>query len=152
MDTVDLEPQEPTGQEERSAPSTVPKEDLYLNRSYRKNVMIDSISNDFTIICGNQSFPAHKAVVCPQSRFFTKVLNGFFVVRVLISYASNVMANTAKEARSNTINLPDHPLAVRMMLEFLYKSDYGFHMEYNFPSSDFSEGIGPPEDAIGMLS
>ncbi|GAB1192403.1 hypothetical protein APSETT444_001594 [Aspergillus pseudonomiae] len=129
MDTVDLEPQEPTGQEERSAPSTVPKEDLYLNRSYRKNVMIDSIS-----------------------KFFTKVLNGFFVVRVLISYASNVMANTAKEARSNTINLPDHPLAVRMMLEFLYKSDYGFHMEYNFPSSDFSEGIGPPEDAIGMLS
>ena len=115
-------------------------------------LLLDYQYSDFTIICGNQSFPAHKAVVCPQSRFFTKVLNGFFVVRVLISYASNVVANTAKEARSNTINLPDHPLAVRMMLEFLYKSDYGFHMEYNFPSSDFSEGIGPPEDAIGMLS
>ncbi|OGM46500.1 hypothetical protein ABOM_004521 [Aspergillus bombycis] len=138
METADLEPQEPT-----RAPPTVPSADLYLKDSYRKNVMVDTISklrldyqhSDFTIVCGDQSFRAHKTVVCPQSQYFTKALNGLWL-----------------EAQPNTIHLPDHPLAVRMMLEFLYRSDYTFYMEYNFPSSDLAEGISPPEDAIDRLT
>jgi len=36
-----------------------------------------------TITCGGMEFKAHRAIVCPQSRFFDAALSGGFKVRLL---------------------------------------------------------------------
>lgn len=36
--------------------------------------------SDFTILCGDESFPAHKCIVCPQSKFFSGAMDEDFIV------------------------------------------------------------------------
>ncbi|KAK8176738.1 BTB/POZ protein [Phyllosticta citribraziliensis] len=62
--------------------------------------------SDAKIVCGDQTFHIHKAVVCTQSEYFSRAfddINGF------------------KEARTNTIELQDiSPSVVRSILEYMY--------------------------------
>lgn len=43
---------------------------LYLSETY----------SDMKIVCGDETFHAHRAIVCPQSPFFDKALSGGFQV------------------------------------------------------------------------
>ncbi|KAB8233406.1 hypothetical protein ETB97_001360 [Aspergillus alliaceus] len=138
MDMIDEDP-EPLSPKA----TTTPKDKTpYWDASYRKDALLTSVSkllldsqySDFTILCGGYRFPVHKAVICPQSEFFAKAMNGSFF-----------------EAKSNEIVLPDDPLVVRMMLDYFYKSDYTFYMDYGFPSSKGIEGVDLPSDMIDRL-
>ncbi|KAJ5752054.1 hypothetical protein N7520_008971 [Penicillium odoratum] len=63
--------------------------------------------SDMTIICGDKTFPAHKLVVCPRSKYFHRACFGGF-----------------REAES-PIHLDDQdPIIIEKMLEYLYKGDY----------------------------
>ncbi|KAM0269464.1 hypothetical protein ACHAPA_004029 [Fusarium lateritium] len=64
--------------------------------------------SDLTIICGKDRYKVHKAIVCPRSQFFKAAISGNF-----------------KEALTSEISLPkDDPVAVRMMVQYLYLDDY----------------------------
>jgi len=64
--------------------------------------------SDLTIVCGNETFSAHRNIVCPRSNYFARACDGNF-----------------KEALSREIELPDRePVLVKKTLEFLYTGDY----------------------------
>ncbi|OJZ79520.1 hypothetical protein ASPFODRAFT_213264 [Aspergillus luchuensis CBS 106.47] len=44
------------------------------------NMRLNPKYSDFTILCGDESFPAHKCIVCPQSEFFSGAMDGDFIV------------------------------------------------------------------------
>ncbi|RLL97594.1 hypothetical protein CFD26_105157 [Aspergillus turcosus] len=106
----------------------------------RRNEMPSSIAtanpkySDFLILCGEHIFPAHKAIICSQSDFFAKVFDSHF-----------------SEACTGRIRLPDHPLVVLLLLDYLYTSDYTFYLDYDFPSSFLAEGQTPPGDLVDRL-
>ncbi|KAK3896388.1 speckle-type POZ protein-like B, partial [Staphylotrichum tortipilum] len=81
--------------------------------------------SDMTIRCGGREFKAHRAIVCPQSRFFDRALTGGFA-----------------EAATGIVDLPeDDPEVVQRFLEFLYTGTY----------TDVDSAYAPPSDAC-MLS
>ncbi|GAQ08816.1 hypothetical protein ALT_6137 [Aspergillus lentulus] len=108
----------------------------------RRNEMSSSIAtlranpkySDFLILCGGHIFPAHKAIICSQSDFFAKVFDSHF-----------------SEACTGRIRLPDHPLIVLLLLDYLYSSDYTFYLDYDFPTSFLAEGQSPPGDLVDRL-
>ncbi|KAF5569597.1 hypothetical protein FPANT_13896, partial [Fusarium pseudoanthophilum] len=64
--------------------------------------------SDLTISCGNDQYRVHKAIICPRSNFFEAAFSGEF-----------------KEAQTGEIDLPDDdPVAVKMMIEYLYHDTY----------------------------
>ncbi|KAI0184039.1 hypothetical protein EV127DRAFT_351381 [Xylaria flabelliformis] len=64
--------------------------------------------SDFTISCGQSRYRVHKALVCPQSDFFTAACDGGF-----------------KETREGIVDLPDDdPWAVKMMVHYFYHFEY----------------------------
>ncbi|KAL9560968.1 hypothetical protein ACKAV7_014997 [Fusarium commune] len=64
--------------------------------------------SDLVISCGKDQYRVHKAIICPRSHFFKAACDGEF-----------------KEAQTGTIDLPDDdPVAVRMMIEYLYHDTY----------------------------
>ncbi|KAG5804747.1 hypothetical protein H9Q74_004426 [Fusarium xylarioides] len=64
--------------------------------------------SDLTISCGKDQYRVHKAIICPRSNFFEAACSGEF-----------------KEAQTGEIDLPDDdPVAVRMMIEYLYHDTY----------------------------
>ncbi|TXB97052.1 hypothetical protein FocTR4_00011704 [Fusarium oxysporum f. sp. cubense] len=64
--------------------------------------------SDLVISCGKDQYSVHKAIICPRSHFFKAACDGKF-----------------KEAQTGTIDLPDDdPVAVRMMIEYLYHDTY----------------------------
>ncbi|KAF4946278.1 hypothetical protein FGADI_11304 [Fusarium gaditjirri] len=64
--------------------------------------------SDLVISCGKDQYRVHKAIICPRSHFFKAACDGKF-----------------KEAQTGTIDLPDDdPIAVRMMIEYLYHDAY----------------------------
>ncbi|KAJ9137139.1 hypothetical protein NKR23_g9350 [Pleurostoma richardsiae] len=65
--------------------------------------------SDLTITCGKDEYKVHKAVVCPRSRFFQVACNGLFF----------------KEGRTGVVALDgDDPMSVKLMIHYLYHSDY----------------------------
>ncbi len=44
-------------------------------------------ASDVTVICGNDVFKVHRAVICPQSNFFKAALSGGFMVSHSYRYA-----------------------------------------------------------------
>ncbi|PCD23850.1 hypothetical protein BFJ63_vAg11781 [Fusarium oxysporum f. sp. narcissi] len=64
--------------------------------------------SDLVISCGKDQYRVHKAIICPRSDFLKAACDGEF-----------------KEAQTGTIDLPDDdPVAVRMMIEYLYHDTY----------------------------
>ncbi|KAF5253945.1 hypothetical protein FANTH_1270 [Fusarium anthophilum] len=64
--------------------------------------------SDLTITCSKDQCRVHKAIICPRSKFFKAACDGNF-----------------KEAQTSTIDLPDDdPVAVRMMIDYLYRDTY----------------------------
>ncbi|EXK28680.1 hypothetical protein FOMG_15139 [Fusarium oxysporum f. sp. melonis 26406] len=64
--------------------------------------------SDLVISCGKDQYRVHKAIICPRSDFLKAAFDGEF-----------------KEAQTGTIDLPDDdPVAVRMMIEYLYHDIY----------------------------
>jgi hypothetical protein len=55
-----------------------------------------------------------------------------------------------QEACTGRIRLPDHPLVVLLLLDYLYTSDYTFYLDYDFPASFLAEGQTPPGDLVGQ--
>ncbi|KAK7536812.1 BTB/POZ protein [Phyllosticta citribraziliensis] len=89
--------------------------------------------SDAKIVCGDQTFHIHKAVVCTQSEYFSRAfddINGFKArapsLRGLThapphSFKSLTSGGPTQEARTNTIELQDiSPSVVRSILEYMY--------------------------------
>ncbi|KAJ3518930.1 hypothetical protein NM208_g14327 [Fusarium decemcellulare] len=72
--------------------------------------------SDMAIICRGKEFKVHRAVVCPQSRFFRAALTSNF-----------------REGISQTIELPeDDPDILERFLEFMYTGSYSLGKETNW--------------------
>ncbi|KAL8948051.1 MAG: hypothetical protein Q9222_005732 [Ikaeria aurantiellina] len=72
------------------------------------SLLKDGKYSDLTIVCGERSFPVHRGIVCPASKFFAAACDGGF-----------------KETQDSKISLPDDdPDAIYRMLKFLYTADY----------------------------
>ncbi|KAF4497647.1 hypothetical protein FAGAP_6179 [Fusarium agapanthi] len=77
-------------------------------RRAKRSLLETGAYSDLTISCGKDQYRVHKAIICPRSHFFEAACNGEF-----------------KEAQTSTIDLPDDdPIAVRMMIEYLYHDTY----------------------------
>ncbi|KAG5659615.1 hypothetical protein KAF25_002174 [Fusarium avenaceum] len=64
--------------------------------------------SDLTIICGDDRYEVHKAIVCSRSPFFKRACDGNF-----------------EESQTSEVKLPDDdPVAVQMMIEYLYRHTY----------------------------
>ncbi|EGX54029.1 hypothetical protein AOL_s00004g62 [Orbilia oligospora ATCC 24927] len=64
--------------------------------------------SDFTVICGPKEWKVHRAIICPQSEYFSTVCDSSF-----------------KEAKNAEIDLSNElPLDIETMLKFLYTGDY----------------------------
>ncbi|GKU08016.1 speckle-type poz protein [Fusarium langsethiae] len=73
-----------------------------------KELFDESAYSDLTIVCGDDCYKVHKAIVCPRSEFFASACNGPF-----------------QEGDSGVIHLPeDDPLAMKMMIHYFYHLDY----------------------------
>lgn len=63
--------------------------------------------SDFTVICGPDSYPVHKLILCTRSDFFAKAVK------------------FGKEAKEGKIDLvEDDPTIVKLMLHYFYWGDY----------------------------
>ncbi|KAF5685942.1 kelch 4 [Fusarium circinatum] len=72
--------------------------------------------SDFVIICGKTRHKVHKAIICPRSDFFKAACTSGF-----------------KEAQTGEVELPDdEPLAVSMMIEYLYHQTYTIPCDAEF--------------------
>ncbi|RAL06346.1 BTB/POZ domain-containing protein [Aspergillus ibericus CBS 121593] len=71
------------------------------------NMRLNPKYSDFTILCGEESFPAHKCIVCAQSGFFSGAMEGDFI-----------------EATTNTVEIQEDPTLVKQAIEYLYTLDY----------------------------
>ncbi|KAL1979254.1 hypothetical protein VTN96DRAFT_6393 [Rasamsonia emersonii] len=72
------------------------------------NILESGSFSDLTLICGSKIFRVHCCIICPQSKFFCKALDGPF-----------------QEASSRTITLhDDDPSIVEKMLHYLYEANY----------------------------
>ncbi|RVD86151.1 uncharacterized protein DFL_004441 [Arthrobotrys flagrans] len=66
--------------------------------------------SDFTIICGAKEWKVHRAIICPQSEYFTILCDSNF-----------------KESKDAELDLSaEPPLDVENMLKFLYTGSYTF--------------------------
>ncbi|PVI05416.1 hypothetical protein DM02DRAFT_725114 [Periconia macrospinosa] len=85
-------------------------ESLYLSGKY----------SDLTIVCGDDVYPVHKAIICPRSDFFAAAVE------------------FGKEAAENKIDLShDEPHIVKLMIQYFYKLSYELdrseHLYYLLP-------------------
>ncbi|RDH26359.1 hypothetical protein BDQ94DRAFT_178035 [Aspergillus welwitschiae] len=71
------------------------------------NMRLNPKYSDFTILCGDESFPAHKCIVCPQSEFFSGAMDADFI-----------------EATTNTVEIQEDPTLMKQAIEYLYTLDY----------------------------
>ncbi|KAL6240234.1 hypothetical protein RBB50_012871 [Rhinocladiella similis] len=75
--------------------------------------------SDLALVCQGQEFHVHRAIVCPQSKFFEAACGGDF-----------------KEAHSNRIELEDDdPATVERMITFMYTFNYNDE-QHQDPESD----------------
>ncbi|KAI4137995.1 MAG: hypothetical protein LQ341_004868, partial [Variospora aurantia] len=66
---------------------------------------------DLKIICGTESFNVHKAVICPQSKFFAAAVEAGF---------------KDQESISGTVSLVEEdPQIIQRLMSFFYTGDYG---------------------------
>ncbi|KAI0147302.1 BTB/POZ protein [Xylariaceae sp. FL1272] len=81
--------------------------------------------SDLTILCGGREFHVHKALVCPQSAFFTAACQAF------------------GGGQEQVIDLPDDdPIAVEIVLYYLYHQEYHIPRQATSGQQSNQEGIG----------
>ncbi|KAI5457494.1 hypothetical protein BGZ63DRAFT_394864 [Mariannaea sp. PMI_226] len=102
-------------------PAMIPLDELRLSLD---KLFTSGSYSDLTILCGEDRYQVHKAVICPRSDFFEAICNSSF-----------------KEANTGEIDLPDDDsLAVKMMIQYFYRLDYS-----NIPASTpVEQPSGPP--------
>ncbi|KAF7169365.1 hypothetical protein CNMCM5623_002128 [Aspergillus felis] len=89
--------------------------------------------SDLSIMCGDEVFPAHRNIVCPQSTYFEIACDGRF-----------------KEGNGE-IRLDDRdPMLIRKMLEFLYIGDYTYEAMGDFDAENDSGDL-PQTDLVTDL-
>ncbi|CAI6302599.1 unnamed protein product [Periconia digitata] len=72
-----------------------------------KSLYLPEKYSDFTIVCGDDVFPVHKAIICPRSDYFAAAVK------------------FGKEASENKIVLSeDEPAIVKLMIQYFYKLNY----------------------------
>ncbi|MCJ1398716.1 hypothetical protein MMC11_001917 [Xylographa trunciseda] len=80
--------------------------------------------SDFTVKCGAKTWRIHRAIVCSRSKYFKKVCDGDFKVRLSppVVSASKIVP---KEAREAILTLEDEdPDLIEEMLVYLYTMQY----------------------------
>ncbi|KAJ5087431.1 hypothetical protein N7456_011047 [Penicillium angulare] len=96
-------------------------EDLWLSRDY----------SDMEIICGDETFPAHRVVICRRSHWFKTACSSGFKVKSFIKISNPPWLDLTDETQesSGVIHLAEKdPIVVKKVLEYLYKSDYSMRM------------------------
>ncbi|OBT81823.1 hypothetical protein VE02_09157 [Pseudogymnoascus sp. 03VT05] len=102
------------------APTHYTKND---NLTSMYNCLMTGAFSNLTIICGDKTWNAYRLVVCTKSSFFRQACAGNF-----------------QEAVSGVINLEDeNPLAVKLMVDFLYSDDYDMDIDEELPPGSTSE-------------
>ncbi|KAF5253944.1 hypothetical protein FANTH_1269 [Fusarium anthophilum] len=92
--------------------------------------------SDFVIICGKARHKVRKAIICPRSDFFKAAcMSGF------------------KEAQTGEVELPDdEPLAVSMMIEYLYHQTYTIPHDAEFGPEYHLSHIVPSKPSTAPLN
>ncbi|KAL5866439.1 hypothetical protein ACKVWM_011663, partial [Pyricularia oryzae] len=73
-----------------------------------KSLRVSGDYSDMTVVCGDDTYHVHKAVICPRSKYFETVLKAGM-----------------HESRTSHVDLSDHnPDAVKLVVDFFYQSDY----------------------------
>ena len=82
--------------------------------------------SDCTIICGDHTLKAHKAILCTQSEYFKAALDSAFSVSKPSQRTSNrLLTRHAKEGISSRIELKDEdPSLVYLAMHFFYTTRY----------------------------
>lgn len=95
-----------------------------------KQVSLFALSNysHLTITCGPDTHKFHKNIVCTRCGFFERA-ERFAVGKVSIldtdCYQYHGTYSSVQEAAENKIDLPeDEPATIRLLLEYLYTSEY----------------------------
>ncbi|RAK74965.1 BTB/POZ domain-containing protein [Aspergillus fijiensis CBS 313.89] len=84
---------------------------LLTDVSERAAYFLNPLSSDITLICDGQYFPAHRPIICPQSRYFARTID---------------QSRPYLEMNRTRPILLQHtpPYLLIRVLEFLYKGDY----------------------------
>ncbi|RAH42613.1 BTB/POZ domain-containing protein [Aspergillus brunneoviolaceus CBS 621.78] len=97
-------------------PTTMNETPLLTDVSERAAYFLNPLFSDITLICDGQYFPAHRPIICPQSRYFARTID---------------QSRPYPEPRGRQTNrtrpiLLQHtpPYLLIRVLEFLYKGDY----------------------------
>ncbi|KAJ8608960.1 hypothetical protein MRB53_039399 [Persea americana] len=106
--------------------------------------------SDMFIKCGNKEWRAHSIILCGQSAFFDRALNGPWTVSSCpCSLRIQTGANGKQESSTRTIDFPeDDPADVEAMLRFMYTGTY-FEGQRDFLSESSAEKAGL--DDVGWL-
>ncbi|KAF5007467.1 hypothetical protein FDECE_6205, partial [Fusarium decemcellulare] len=92
--------------------------------------------SDLTVVCGADHYKVHKVIICPRSGFFAGACESIF-----------------QESQTGVINLPeDDPLAVKLMLHYLYHQDYSHEILAGTEASLLSMAPITPLDSSEDLS
>ncbi|PVI05414.1 hypothetical protein DM02DRAFT_686347 [Periconia macrospinosa] len=77
----------------------------------------EAVVSDLTIVCRDDIYKVHKAIICPRSRFFHAAV-GF-----------------GKEAAESRIDLShDDPEVIKLMIQYFYELDYKVENEARMPA------------------
>ncbi|RDH26971.1 hypothetical protein BDQ94DRAFT_164045 [Aspergillus welwitschiae] len=90
--------------------AVVPTEPVSANEQIiRKIQFLNPMYSDFTIKCGDEIFPAHRNILCPQSEYVEIACGSHF-----------------KESNGEIIIEDCNPMLIKKTLEFLYTGDYTY--------------------------
>lgn len=103
----------------------------------------DGAYSDCVVICGDDKYNLHKAILCTQSSFFAAAFRHDFKVRLsvairLFPFIRILTASCPRiqEKESGTVHLPnDDPAGVKCMLQYLYQRDYKVELPASKPKS-----------------
>ncbi|KAF3399976.1 hypothetical protein F1880_008434 [Penicillium rolfsii] len=119
---------------------TQDKEDQETILRHIASLHLNSDYSDLAIICKDETFSAHKLVVCPRSKYFQRACYGGF-----------------KETEGQIYLDERNPILIQKVLEFLYTGNYTLGCRTTTSNSDTNSDEGQridtePERELGMDS